>query len=96
MNPDRFRLVTFCGPFLARRRFMLLRAFIVVAVRLVAIAANQRAYPRRLAAHDVERVEICDLYIELSAGMFVEQAEGLLGCRIPVAVYRSAAAPDPA
>ena len=44
-----------------------------VPLRLVAVIADQRAYPRGLAANGIERVEACDLHVEFCLSILVEQ-----------------------
>jgi len=59
------------------------------------VIADQRAYPRGLAANDVECVDACDLDVERGARVFVEQANRLPGRDIPVAVDGAIVATDP-
>ena len=46
-----------------------------VPLRLVAVIADQRAYPRGLAANGIKRVEACDLHVEFCLSILVEHEQ---------------------
>ena len=68
----------------------------VVAIGLLAMLADQRAYSRRLAAHGVERIEPGDLHIELRLSVFVEQRQRPLRRGVPVSINGTRVAADSA
>ena len=55
----------------------------IIAIRLKAVAATQRANPAGFAAYCIERIDAGDLNVEFGSGVFIESFKRASGVRGP-------------